>query len=201
MANEHPALVGTYLGVSQLKDRGWTRVLISTFLGEPDLARRGASGGRPAGLFDRRRVMLAESSLAFQRALGASRHKAASAQVAATSRKVDVLRYAEKLELQPPPWTFDELIGLATRSLAIRLFVAGQESAVWSRALSLALESFGEADARLDLYQRSAGIREARVRLRQRKLAVIASRYPALGSLCRTQSNEGNTHYAIPKAA
>lgn len=201
MANDHPTLSNTYLGVSQLRERGWTRVLISTFLGEPDRANRGASGGRPAGLYDRRRVILAESSVAFQRAVTASRDKAASAQAAATSRKVDVLRYAERLELRPPSWTFDELIDRANRALAVRLFVADQESVVWSRALVLALDSFDEADVRLDLYQRSAGIREARVRLLQRKLDVIAARYPALAPLCRSQSPQGNTHYAIQKAA
>lgn len=201
MAIDPPPLAGDFLGVSQLKERGWTRALIATFLGQPDYTSRCAAGGRPAGLYLFRRVLAAESTLAFSQAVSAARCKAKSAQAAASDRRLDLLRYASLIELRPPVLSYDDLVERARSAGGGSLMHTGRDRAIGSRALTLALESFADADARLDIYQRSAGIREARSRLLERKLAIVADCYPALAPLCRGMLPGGLFHSVIQKAA
>jgi hypothetical protein len=184
-----------------LKERGWTRTLIATFLGQPDYASCCPAGGRPAGLYLSYRVVAAELTVPWQRAVNAARGKAAAAQAAASGRRLNLLRYAERIELRVPPWTFDELVDRARSAVSVPLLQVERDGAVRSQVLALALEAFSDADARLDIYQRSAGIREARMRLLQRKLVVVADRYPALAPLCRDAFPEGPSPYDVRKAA
>ena len=201
MAHAPPPLPGEFLGVSQLKERGWTRALIATFLGQPDYTSRCATGGRPAGLYLSRRVLDVEATGAFSRAVSAARGKAESAQAAASDRRLDLLRYASLIELPAPVLAYDDLVERARATEDTSLLRIDRDRSIRSRALSLALESFAEADSRLDIYQRSAGIREARLRLLERKLALVADCYPALAPLCRDMLPGGLSHRDIKKAA
>ncbi|WP_429482455.1 hypothetical protein [Paraburkholderia youngii] len=145
--------------------------------------------------------MAAESTLVFSRALNAARSKAESAQAAASDRRLDLLRYANLIELRAPATSYAELVERARASGALSCLPMDSERALKSRVLTLALASFAEADARLDIYQRSAGIREARARLFERKLAIVSERYPALAPMCRDALPGGFLHREIQKAA
>lgn len=174
--------------------------MVVSFLGHPDSSSRG-SLGRPAGLYIKSRVLKWESDAQWQRAMSAGRGKAEDAQLAAAHRRRDLIRYANIVELKNPASTLEELADRARATVPLLLKQSDRESALRVRMLSLVLSDLSAADSQLDIYERSPGIREARMRLHHRKLDLIANRYPALASLCRFEPLYGIFPHDFKKAA
>lgn len=100
------------LDIVQLRGRGWTRQMVSRFLGSPD-ARRPAThggGGRPAELFRISRVRNAERLVAFSEARRTAIERSALARRSQEERRASVLRFASNLELILPEQAIEEVL-------------------------------------------------------------------------------------------
>lgn len=174
------------LDINQLRDRGWTRQMVTRFLGVPD-ARRPATrggGGRPAELFRISRVRNAERMVAFSEARRTALERSALARRSQQDRRASVLRFASSLELTLPDQDIEDVM----RSVrATRFPTANTDHAdAQNRAVRLLLGLLADSSTRLDVFQGQPGIRDARSLLLERKLALIASRYPALADSCNS---------------
>jgi len=184
------------LDIVQLRDRGWTRQMVTRFLGVPD-ARRPATrggGGRPAELFRISRVRNAERMVAFSEARRTALERSALARRSQQDRRASVLRFASSIELTLPDQHIEEVM---RRAMSAGLPTPNDEqSSDRNRAVHLLLGMLADSSRRLDVFQGQPGIRDARSILLDRKLALITSRYPALADSCitvkleRTQDNE-----------
>ncbi|MGF6604464.1 hypothetical protein P3T23_009219 [Paraburkholderia sp. GAS448] len=170
--------------INQLRDRGWTRQMVARFLGVPD-ARRPATrggGGRPAELFRISRVRNAERMVAFSEARRTVFERSALARRSQEDRRASVLRFASSLELTLPDQDIEGVMqsvhstGLASPNC--------DHADDRNRAVRLLLGMLADSTSRLDVFQGQPGIRDARSLLLDRKLALIASRYPALAESC-----------------
>ncbi|KAF7963334.1 hypothetical protein AWV80_10395 [Cupriavidus sp. UYMU48A] len=187
---------GETLDIVQLRDRGWTRQMVTRFLGVPDARRpptRGG-GGRPAELYCIGRVRNAERLLAFSEARRTAIERSAFARRSQQERRASVLRFASSLELFLPDRQIEEIMQ-SVRSTGLSLSnrdLAGDRK----RAVQLLLAMLSDSSRRLDVFQGQPGIRDARALLLDRKIALITSRYPSLAKSCeyvrleRSQCNE-----------
>lgn len=172
--------------IVQLRDRGWTRQMVTRFLGSPD-TRRPASqggGGRPAELYCVSRVRSAERLVAFSDARRTASDRSALAKRSQQERRATVLRFATNLELQLPNRRIEDVMQPVTpaeRSASHTDLPVDQK-----RAVQLLLGMLSDSSRRLDVFQGQPGIRDARAILLDRKLALIASLYPALAECCDT---------------
>ena len=184
------------LDINQLRDRGWTRQMVTRFLGVPD-ARRPATrggGGRPAELFRISRVRNVERMVVFSEARRTALERSALARRSQHNRRASVLRFASSVELILPDQDIHDLMRSvrATRFPSVDL----SHSDARSRVVHLLLGMLTDSSSRLNVFQGQPGIRDARSLLLERKLALIASRYPLLAGYCdsatveRTQDNE-----------
>jgi hypothetical protein len=185
------------LDINQLRDRGWTRQMVTRFLGVPD-ARRPATrggGGRPAELFRVSRVRNVERMVAFSEARRTAQERSTLARRSQEDRRASVLRFASCLELILPDQDIEDVMRSvrATRSPSTS---AGSSNAR-DRAVRLLLGMLRDSSTRLDVFQGQPGIRDARALLFDRKLSLISSRYPALADSCQRVKLE-QTHENDP---
>lgn len=179
------------LDIIQLRDRGWTRQMVTRFLGVPDARRpptRGG-GGRPAELYCIGRVRNAERLLEFSEARRTAIERSAFARRSQQERRASVLRFASSLDLPLPDSRIEEIMQ-SVRSAGLLLSnhdIAGD----CKRAVKLLLGMLSESSRRLDVFQGQPGIRDARALLLDRKLALITSRYPSLAKSCEYVRLEG----------
>lgn len=189
------------LDIVQLRDRGWTRQMVARFLGRPD-ARRPAThggGGRPAELYCVSRVRKAERLVAFSEARRTASDRSALAKRSQQERRATVLRFAASLELPLPDRRFEDVMQHATS--AERGPSQADPGGDRKRAVQQLLQQLSDSSRRLDVFQGQPGIRDARSILLDRKLELIASRYPALAESCenvRLQPIQDNE--ALPPA-
>jgi hypothetical protein len=174
------------LDINQLRDRGWTRQMVTRFLGVPD-ARRPATrggGGRPAELFRISRVRNAERMVAFSEARRTALERSTLARRSQQDRRASVLRFASSLELTLPDQDIEDVM----RSVQATRFPTANtdHTDAQNRAVRLLLGLLADSSTRLDVFQGQPGIRDARSLLLERKLALIASRYPALADSCNS---------------
>ncbi|UIF89242.1 hypothetical protein [Cupriavidus sp. UYPR2.512] len=172
------------LDIVQLRDRGWTRQMVARFLGNPD-ARRPATrggGGRPAELYYISRVRNAERLVAFSEARRTAIERSALARRSQQERRASVLRFASNVELPLPNQPIEHIM-LVVRSVE-RPSSQADPASDRSQAVQLLLGMLSDSSERLNVFQGQPGIRDARSLLLERKLALIASRYPALAESC-----------------
>ncbi|BBA45560.1 hypothetical protein BCO37747_07194 [Burkholderia contaminans] len=172
------------LDITQLRDRGWTRQMVTRFLGVAD-ARRPATpgaGGRPAELYRISRVRNAERMVAFSEARRTAVERSALARRSQQDRRESVLRFATAIELVLPDQSFDTVMRRARDAHAPEN--VGGDLDDGRRAVQLLLASLEDSTNRLDVFQGQPGIRDARCLLLDRKLSLISSRYPALSDWC-----------------
>jgi hypothetical protein len=178
------------LDINQLRDRGWTRQMVTRFLGIPD-ARRPATrggGGRPAELFRISRVRNAERMVAFSEARRTALERSALARRSQQDRRASVLRFASSLELTLPDQDIEDVMQ-SVRATGLPS-PNGDHADDRNRAVRLLLGMLADSSSRLDVFQGQPGIRDARSLLLERKLALIASRYPALADGCDSVKHE-----------
>lgn len=172
------------LDINQLRDRGWTRQMVARFLGVPD-ARRPATrggGGRPAELFRISRVRDAERMVAFSLARRTALERSSLARRSQQERRASLMRFASSLELTLPDRDI-EAVAQSVRADEIPS-LAGDLANKKNRAVRLLLSILADSSRRLDVFHGQPGIKDARTLLLKRKLALIASRYPALADSC-----------------
>lgn len=178
------------LDIVQLRDRGWTRQMVARFLGGPD-ARRPATrggGGRPAELYCMSRVRNAERLVAFSEARRTAVERSALARRSQKERRASVLRFASSLELALPDKHIEDIM---RRVWSAELpSTNGDLASDRDRAVELLLGMLSHSSGRLDVFQGQPGIRDARALLLERKLALIASRYPTLAENCDNVKRE-----------
>ncbi|VWC78202.1 hypothetical protein BLA39750_01002 [Burkholderia lata] len=172
------------LDITQLRDRGWTRQMVTRFLGVADTRRPATpgAGGRPAELYRISRVRNAERMVAFSEARRTAVDRSALARRSQQDRRESVLRFATSIELVLPDQSFDTVMRRA-RDVDAPAVVGAALDDGW-RAVQLLLASLEDSANRLDVFQGQPGIRDARCLLLHRKLTLISSRYPALSDWC-----------------
>lgn len=183
VAVEESRPAGQALDIHQLRDRGWTRQMVSRFLNAPD-GRRPAtkSGGRPAELFALERVRAAERTLAFSDARRQANARSAQVRTSQRERRETLLRFAENVELTLPDQDLTKVIHSARRDkVCVRRENPGELA---DCAVNALLDMLSPASHKLDVFHGQPGIREARAVLLKRKLDLIRSRYPALSVSC-----------------
>lgn len=173
------------LDFQQLRGRGWSRQMVARFLGVPDARRPATSGGggRPAELFRISRVRNAERMVAFSEARRTARERSTLARRSQEDRRAQVLRFASRVELLLPDLDVGELMRSVQATSISPISV--DDSAATHRAVHLLLGMLSESSARLGVFQGQPGIREARALLLNRKICLIASRYPVLADSCK----------------
>lgn len=181
---EEPMPAEETLDINQLRIRGWSRQMVTRFLGVPDAHRpatRGG-GGRPAELFRISRIRNAERMVAFSEARRTALERSALARRSQQDRRESVLRFTASLELTLPEQGIEDVM----RSVRATRFPSskGENDDDRNRAVRLLLGMLSDSSSRLDVFQGQPGIREARALLLDRKLTLIASRYPALAGSC-----------------
>lgn len=180
-----------FLDLKALKHRGWTSRLVRIFLGEPDDTERvgAAHTGRPKNLYCAERVASVEIHDAQFRA---ERDKAAmySGRLKQTqdAKRKNLVGVVEAMDLPVFDLPFDELLGQAKKKLKVDRNLSG--TAPERVALGILLDSMASLAWRMEIFSGHAGIREARVLLRNRMLAHLVNRYPPLSETAKQYADE-----------
>jgi hypothetical protein len=171
------------LDLHQLRERGWTRQMVTRFLGAPDSMRRPTTrqGGRPAALYFATRVWNAERLLDFVCARRDAPARSAAARGSQQARREAVLSFAKTLDLSLPNRSLSMVQAIAENTHADAPVSPAQQRTA-DRIVAWLLDEFKADNAKLTIFARHPGIEEARALLRQRQLRLIASQYPELSA-------------------
>ncbi|WP_426172441.1 hypothetical protein [Pseudoduganella sp. R-34] len=177
-----PSSGARFLTVKELQSKGWSRRMVTQYLGEPDHVGTRIPGraGRPGKFYcaDRvRRVEAMEPALAaeFQlvRAFTQRNEQTASARMAS------MLELIQDTQLPVLDQSLDDLLFEVRRSLGTPV-AADVE---YRLAVEKLLGTFALTVDALDLFSWHAGVCEARIRLRNRFLVHVSRTYPLLGEV------------------
>lgn len=185
----------SYLSISQLRKRGWTRGLIERFLGAPDEARPNphVRRGRPMQLFSAGRVEVIECDPWFCVESVESRRRAALVDVAVRSKSEALLRLVAVAHITLPSWSAEQLVSEALESFGRP---ADEETGL-RQQLSVLMREAGACEWLLDDYFWHPGIRQARIALRRRMLCAAIEQFPHLGAVALVWAKRENGNAEI----
>ncbi|WP_321935274.1 hypothetical protein [Paraburkholderia sp. J8-2] len=177
----------SFLDIRQLRERGWTRQMVIRFLCTPDSMRAPAlgRGGRPAELYDVRRVLQAERRVDFIHAYRRAPARSAMARESQRTRRDAVIRFASTLELSLP---FRPLEVVRAHAIAAACVAEEQKPIDVGEQDKMLKYLLGAMDAdakRLKIFERQPGIDDARTLLRDRQIELIVWHYPELTAAAR----------------
>ncbi|MFP3637919.1 hypothetical protein [Paraburkholderia sp. SIMBA_054] len=106
---------------------------------------------------------------------------------ALAAKRTAILAFADAIPLRLPDIAQSALLDQARHELEMDITSAvprSTEDQLAQHAVTIALRGLEHADNVLRLYDWNPGVRAARSRLLQRKLNLVASRYPTLSDAC-----------------
>ncbi len=187
-----------FLGLRDLKRRGWTDGLVKSFLGEPDRLATNphVALAKPMRLYRLDRVSEHERTPEFETARDAALRRAQQAKKVADAKQSALMDLAGVIELPALTESLDQLTVRATEINKDRYFESSQAAtqALEDTAVDLAMTHLSQCEWRMDTFFKHSGIRPARQKLRRRMLEAIITTYPALrdAALRRAIQEQGN---------
>lgn len=183
---------GIYLSIKELLARGWTKRLISLFLGTPDMTVPNPyrHGGCPKGLYLFTRIQEIEQSAVFGSEKSKSMRYSQRLAHGANTKTAQLTAIATEIAL--PELTLaisDLLVEASSRRNADSASRLSSEAEV---ALDILLDTMKSLEWHLDPFLWHPGIRHARKLLRSRILAHIIDHYPTLAAAAHERAGQDN---------
>lgn len=177
---------GALLDIQQLRERGWTRQMVTRFLDAPDSLRSPSPGrgGRPAALYALCRVERAERRTDFVEARRHAPARSAMARESQRNRRDALLQFASSIELSLSIRPLEVIRALA-RDNSTRHSIQPGDAHDLDRILTHLISDLERQATHLNVFERQPGIEEARALLRVRQIDLIVWHYPELSSAAR----------------
>ena len=189
------AVESLYLTQSQVLDRaGWSKGLVRTLLGEPDLRKKIWGRSQLACLYREERVLAAERSVAFQSAQATlSRRRLAGAKAART-KTVDLLERVARMPVQVHVISPSRLKRQAIDSYNTFHWDSDQPASPASDpsfldriCVNFIRHELTDYDASLEEVAGRTGVQEAVWAIRDRIFDAITAAYPTFAEECQRQ--------------
>ena len=196
-----PPTAPAHVSLAGLKARGWTPALITTFLGEPDLLRDNPHyrSAAPMRLYALARVEEVEATEAYRQAVAASASRRQGARQAAQTKRAQLLKAVEQLQILVPVYAPAQLVAEACAH-----YNWLKEERYWQEwsapatpqshpdflrriQVNFIRHALTSYETQLEEVYGKVGVREAYRQINAKVYAAIAAAYPALADECQRQ--------------